>query len=246
MRSKGSFDTAFGLWAMGANDLDPQFRHGTGELCDRLGIFEFFVDGRLTVDFINRIFIDVVSDGPSIALDIRPRRLQKRERIFHVHELRVEDTAGGVIDIDDQDTARSAAFEPIVIRAIELHKGTYAGSAFAPGPVFGAVLAGPPKSGADHALTKGGVGEDNAMEVFQLFLRESRPESRITGFFEMPDRTVQQTRSQLVMGRFSTQAMQNPPMAFLADLGAQVSNLPAAQLQLLRCLVPGQMPVNHV
>ena len=69
--AKRAFDTTFSLRGVGADDVNPEFGHGAGELGDGLGVFELFLDRSLAVDRVDGVFVDIKSDRSSVAIQIR-------------------------------------------------------------------------------------------------------------------------------------------------------------------------------
>lgn len=61
MGFKAALHAAFGLGAVGGDDLNAKFLHCPGELRERLFIPELFFDSGLAVDLVNGIFINVES-----------------------------------------------------------------------------------------------------------------------------------------------------------------------------------------
>lgn len=149
---EAALDASFGLWGVGADHLDIEFFHGASELGNGLEILQFFVDGGLAVDLVDRVFVDIVGDRPAMTAQVGAGRAQKGQRVFNVHKLGVKNPAGGVINIDDEHAARPASFEPVMVRPVELDQHAYAVAALAPRPVANPGAMCFPEPCLDHAL----------------------------------------------------------------------------------------------
>lgn len=121
MGSESPLDTTFRLRAVGLDDFDIELRHGPAELSERILPVELLIYAHRPVDDIHRVFVDVEGTRPATPLDIGAGSGHEVQRVFNRDKLAMKNAAGGVVDVDDQDAARAATFEPVVIGAVELY-----------------------------------------------------------------------------------------------------------------------------
>ena len=232
MGSEAALHAALGLRAVGGDDFDVELFHGAGKLSDGIEIPQFLFDGRLEIDLVDRIFINVEGDGAAMAQQIGLRRAQQGQSILDMNELAVEDAAGGVVDVDDQDAAWSSSLKPIMIGAIELLQHAHAGPALAPGSVFRFGLLGLPDSVPDHSTTQSGDGNVDSMQLLELFIGKGRAEVFIFGL-DQRQRLIQEPDLELMIGRPASQAVHDSAMSLPMHFAAQSSNLARAPAQLV-------------
>ncbi len=140
--SPEALDAAFGLWAVGGDEGDAELFEGAAELGRLTFSSELFIDGpAVVVANEDAAVIAVKSQGHAEAAQQLAKQAEIAESGFRRKELRGQDFAGGVVLHAQSSEARSAAFEPVVRAAIELHEfaepcGTQAALAMSRSPAF--------------------------------------------------------------------------------------------------------------
>lgn len=159
MCEESSLDAALGLRGMGANDLDVEVVHGARELSDGLLVLEFLFDGGLAVDLVDRVFVDVESDGTSPSEEVVAGGGEELERILNGDESAEKDFACGVVNEDQEHATRGPALEPVVVGTIELDELSEGWAALTPGAVLGRKSAGFVEALLDHSPAKDEGGQ---------------------------------------------------------------------------------------
>ncbi len=74
------------------------------------------------VDPEDAVLVAVEGHRLAVALEVVPGGFAVGEEGLVRHKPQLQQLTGGIIDIDQQGAARPAVFEPVVIRAIDLHQ----------------------------------------------------------------------------------------------------------------------------
>ena len=228
MRVEGAFYAAFGLRAVGANDIYPQLGHGTGELGDGGGVLEFFFKRGVAIDLIDGVFINIEGHGTSVAAQVGLGGGQKGQSVLHIDELGVEQPAGGVVDIENQDAPWSTPFEPVVVAPIQLGQFPDARPTLAPGTMRRGVFAGFPKSFPNHSMAQDRGRQSQGMVLEEFFVGKRRAKPLIARVFQDLQGALQEPGRELIVRRLSAQAVKNPSVSLVSYADAQVADLPDA------------------
>jgi hypothetical protein len=185
MRLKTSLHPAFGLRAVGPDQLDAQFFDGPAELGRGLAVPQLLLDTGLAIDFVDGVFIHVEGHRTAITLQIAAGCAQQGEGVFRPDKLGLEDAAGGIIHIEQQHAARASPFQPVMLRAVQLDQHAQAAAALPPGPLFLPTGFRFPDPRPDHVLAQAKGGELKAVDLFQLLPGQCRAEVAVAGLDQL-------------------------------------------------------------
>lgn len=125
----------------------------------------------------------VAVEGQRLAplLQIGLRRMQVVERVLRSGKAKMQELAGGVVDIDEQGAFGTAVLEPPVMRTVNLHQLAKAvtSAAWLENP-FLALPARNPDASLGHPLPQRLLGHRDPMQFGQLLARQCRTEIQIT------------------------------------------------------------------
>ena len=158
MGFKTAFDSSLGLRAVGGDDLNTQFFHGTAELGEGFLVSKLLFNGWGAIDFVDAIFVDIERYGTALFKEIFFCGPKQMKGVLHRDEFAVKNAAGGVVDEYQQDTTGATVFKPVMVRAVQLHQHPHTGSALPPSAVLGFVFSWFPKPLANHSLSQGECG----------------------------------------------------------------------------------------
>jgi hypothetical protein len=144
------------------------------------------LDGSGAIDPKDAVLVAVERERLTVCLEIVAGRLEVVEEPapglnrgrFRRDELQMHQTAGGVVDIDQQRALQTAVLKPPVLGAVDLHKLT---QAIAPRSrlmdALQPVLSPNPKAGVDHPLPQRLDAEIQTVKLGQLLGRQVGPKS---------------------------------------------------------------------
>ena len=164
----------------------------------------------------------------AVALEIGPRRAHQIRSVLDGHELAVEDAAGRIVDVDEQDAAGTSSLEPVVVRTVELDEHAHAAPPLPPCPMLAAAMVRFPKLGQDHQLTHGLGPELDAVVLAELFLGKGRAEVFPQGVMQCAQSPLQYLAVEMVVRGAPAQAMEDAAVAFFTDSDAQPTDLALA------------------
>lgn len=132
-------------------------------------------------------------------LRVRTGRREIAECRFAVREMQPHETAGGVIDVDEQRAGRRTLLEPAVITAVDLNQFTDAGAAIAwLIDLWWPQLARHPQARRNHELPNSFLGEHDAVQLCQFLGCQRRAKIRIA-IADQRERRIDQIGRQLVV-----------------------------------------------
>src|SRR5579864_800749 len=118
-----ALDAAFGLRAVGGDEVDAELFQGAAELGGLAFSSELFVDGPVVVvTEEDAAVIAVKSQWHAVAAQHLFEQAEIAESGLGEEELGGQDFAGGVVLHAESGELRAATFEPVVRAAIELHE----------------------------------------------------------------------------------------------------------------------------
>jgi hypothetical protein len=117
-----TFNAAFGLRGVGADNVDVQLIERPTELCQAAR--PVFLRSMRTAE--NAMLVAVEGQRLAPLLQVCLRCMQIIKGGLRSGKPQMQQLAGGVIDIDEQGAFEGAVLEPLVMRAIDLHELTKA------------------------------------------------------------------------------------------------------------------------
>ena len=125
-----AFHPPLGLRGMGGDHLDAEFTHGMRELGFRSHIGQFLIPPGLTRAHIDTVAVWIQCRGQAVALHIALEDVVGRRGVFRGIEPG-QRRGRGVINHHHEHGTRTAAFKPIMLRAIDLDQIASARAALA-------------------------------------------------------------------------------------------------------------------
>src|SRR3990172_5393630 len=120
--SEEAFDAPLGLRGVSRDELDAQLIGQAPELASSAFPGQFLLQGGLFGALEDGVAIGIEGQGEAVALHDLPQQQEVSGGILLGPEEGEGYLSGGVVDGCDQDQSRSAAFEPIVIAAVQLEE----------------------------------------------------------------------------------------------------------------------------
>ena len=177
------------------------------------------------------MLVAVEGDGPAVALEVTPRRIEVGEGRLGLYEVQVHDPAGGVIDEHQQCTGRPAVLEPAVLRAVDLHQLARTIPAIA-GLMQPALPLRPvhPQPRLDHPASERLPAKRDAVQLGELLRRQGGPKIGVALPHERQGGIADRLRLAPVRG--PPTALENQPgRAFQPKRPQEPKHLPALQRQ---------------
>lgn len=115
-RQIGAFEAAFGLGAVGTDKVDVQVVQSASELYHAGAACFGLADAEYCV------LIAVKRHRLAVLVDVIARGHHVIKSRFTLAEAQVHQTAGRIIDVNQQTAFWCAAFEPVMVRAVDLDK----------------------------------------------------------------------------------------------------------------------------
>ena len=154
------------------------------------------------------------------------------ERAFRRGEEQVEQAAGGIIDEDQEGTARCTVLEPGIRRTIQLHQFAHAGAALPKGVNHGLGMAWPPQVRLDHQPPHRLAAKFQVMDFGQLLVSEGGSKIGVAGL-QQGERTFLGLGIELVVTGLSAFLREQPRGTKPAIAFQQPLDLADAETQLL-------------
>src|SRR5277367_4144381 len=171
----GALDAALCLRCVGAQNVDVEGVQRAPKLGHAVAL-----DGPGVIDPKDAVLVAVERYQFAMRLEILAGRPEVVEGRFRLDELQMHQAAGGVVDIDQQRALRTAALEPPMLGAVDLHQLT---QTITPCPrlvdALQSVFSPNPKAGADHPLPQCLDPKVQAMKLAQLLGRQGRTKIRV-------------------------------------------------------------------
>lgn len=230
MRVEAALDAPLGLRAVGEDDLDAKFGHRPRELRDGVFIAQFLVDGCLSIDLVDRVLVDVKSDGTAVFAKIYSGAAHEVKRILDFDELGMEDAGCRVVDVDEQGAFWAASLKPIVIGTVELDEHADTGPALTPIAVLGLRTMALPEAGLAHPFAHRRVAHHDAVQAFELLLGEDGGKPLPARIVERAEGHAEQFWVALVVRTAPEEPVEDPAVAAASHLGAQPADLALADV----------------
>src|SRR5271165_1116459 len=166
-----AFDAALGLRTAGGDEGDAELFESAAELGGLAFAGELFFDRpKVVVAHEDAAVIAVEGEGSAVAAQQLAQQREIAERGFGRKELSGQDFSGGVVLQAESGEARTAAFEPVVGRTVELHQLAFTGGAqTALAMSRSAAFAGRTDAGLTQEAAQGFATEGEALELAKFF-----------------------------------------------------------------------------
>jgi len=182
---ESAFNPALGLGGMGMDELDAQFAQDAPDLGKGPGLAE-----ELEFQFVGSLFggpeegvtVAVDRHGNAIGGDQLCEQLAIALEVLGEAEAAGQDPTGGIVDGEEQAEARSASFQPIMVRAVDEDHHAKLGLPGAPAVEFGGpVFARAGDAGSLEDAADGRRAEDDVLVLGQQLAEEGIVTSAYSG-----------------------------------------------------------------
>jgi len=173
-RKIGAFDAAFSLRAVGTDKVDVQVVQSASELCHAGTACFCLADAKYCV------LITVKRHRLAVLVDVIARGHHVIKGRFTLAEAQVHQTTGRVIDVNQQTAFWCAAFEPVMVRAVDLDKfaKTIPPLAWLINPGLTASVRDP-ESVSSHPSSQRLNGDSDPVTLLELFCGKCGPETDV-------------------------------------------------------------------
>ena len=185
-----AFDAAFGLWRLCGDEGDAEFAEGAAELRGLALAVEFFLERPVgIVTHEDAAAIAVKGRGHAEASKQALQQVEIAFGRFREEELSGKNFAGGIILHAEKGEARTAACEPVVRAAVELHEFAFASHAQAALAMSGSTaLARGAEAFLAQEAAQGFAAERETFDLVELFAEMMVVEAGILGAVQAQDR----------------------------------------------------------
>jgi hypothetical protein len=181
-----------------------------------------------------------------VASQVGRGRCEVREGRLGLHEAKLHDAAGGVVNEDQEGASRAAAFEPVVVAAVDLNELAHA---FPPMPWLvrsgDSLVARQPNASLAQNLANRLLRQLDAVALEQLLPDQGRAEVFIGGSDQVHDASLQGVVEPTV-AHASALARNQPLGTVLLVRNAKPRHLAYAKAQDLGCLHLFQVSFDHL
>ena len=171
-----TFDTSLGLRRRSGNDANAELRAHAAEL--RLGLDAFQCFPRRRLALVDVFPVAVQRLGNAVLTHPGCEQIGRGPGRFLVRETAQRHT-GRVIDEVHQTGFRTAFFQPVVVRTVELNQLAEVRFALAPGAMRLALATAAPQTRGEHPAPQRFARHFQAVVGCQMFRRQRRPEALV-------------------------------------------------------------------